>query len=130
MSRSLFSIDGTEYPNIHVVSLKRSFSVLDGDNAGRLMSGEMSRDVIGTYYNYSVEIDPSGAAPETYDALYEVISAPQDSHLIIVPYGQTTLAFNAYVSNGEDALLFVGGKNRWGNLTFNFVAMAPNRVPN
>ena len=39
---SILSLDGKEYPNLHVVSLKRSFSVLDGDNAGRVMTGAMT----------------------------------------------------------------------------------------
>ena len=43
---SVLSLDGKAYPNLHVVSLKRSFSVLDGDNAGRVMTGAMTRDII------------------------------------------------------------------------------------
>ena len=39
---SILSLDGKEYPNLHVVSLKRSFAVLDGDNAGRVMTGAIS----------------------------------------------------------------------------------------
>ena len=39
---SVLSLDGKAYPNLHVVSLKRSFSVLDGDNAGRVMTGASS----------------------------------------------------------------------------------------
>ena len=46
--RSALSLDGKAYYNLHVVSCKRSFSVLDGDNAGRVMTGAMTRDIIGT----------------------------------------------------------------------------------
>ena len=35
---SVLTLDGTAYPNLHVTSLKRSFAVLDGDNAGRVMN--------------------------------------------------------------------------------------------
>ena len=123
-------IDGTEYPNIHITSLKRSFSVLDGENAGRLMTGGMERDIIGTFYNYSCEIDPDGATPEEYDRFYEVISAPEDSHEIVVPFAQSTLTFEAYITSGEDDLLAAFDTwNRWGNLSFNFVAMEPARTP-
>ena len=73
---SVLSLDGKAYPNLHVVSLKRSFSVLDGDNAGRVMTGAMTRDIIGTYYNYSLEIDSVTSNPEEYDEFYETISAP------------------------------------------------------
>ena len=124
------TLDGVTYPHIHITSLKRSFSVLDGENAGRVMTGTMERDVIGTYYNYAVEIDADGADREEYDNFYEVISAPADSHLLVVPYAQTTLTFDAYVSNGEDELLFMDDdENVWGGLSFNFIAMAPARTP-
>lgn len=127
---SILSLDGKEYPNLHVVSLKRSFSVLDGDNAGRVMTGAMTRDIIGTYYNYSMEIDPVSSNLAEYDEFYEAISAPVDSHVLTVPYAQTTLTFDAYVANGEDELVSkYGSRNEWQNLAINFVAMKPKRTP-
>lgn len=127
---SVLSLDGKAYPNLHVVSLKRSFSVLDGDNAGRVMTGTMKRDIIGTYYNYSMEIDPVSSDLAEYDEFYEAISSPVDSHVLTVPYAQTTLTFDAYVSNGEDELVSkYNGRNEWQNLAVNFVAMKPKRTP-
>lgn len=123
-------LDGVTYPHIHITSIKRSFSVLDGENAGRVMTGEMERDIIGTYYNYSVEIDADDAFPVEYDEFFEAISAPQDSHTLVVPYAQTTLQFQAYVSNGQDELEYMmDDQNRWGGLSFNFIAMSPKRYP-
>lgn len=130
MNNYVFTVDGMEYRNIHVLSIKRSFAVLDGDNAGRTMDGAMRRDIIGTYYNYSLEIDPEGSSPDEYDSLYEVLSAPEDSHEVSFPYGQRVLSFQAYVANGEDELFDVfNGENRWNSLTINFIAMAPQRRP-
>lgn len=127
---SILSLDGKAYPNLHVVSLKRSFAVLDGDNAGRVMTGAMTRDIIGTYYNYSMEIDPVSSNLAEYDEFYEAISAPVDSHVLTVPYAQTTLTFDAYVANGEDELVSkYGSRNDWQNLAINFVAMKPKRTP-
>lgn len=128
MNDFVFTIDGAAYSKIHVVSLKRSFSVLDGENAGRTMDGAMRRDIIGTYYNYSLEIDPCDSDPAEYDALWETISSPADSHTVSFPYGRSVLTFEAYVSNGEDELWDIcRGGNRWNNLTVNFIAMDPQR---
>lgn len=128
--RKPLKVDGVEYPGIHVSSLKRSFSVLDGENAGRVMTYDMVRDVGGTFYNYSMTIDPDLSDLAEYDAFYEVISAPVDSHMIEVPYAQGTLVFKAYVSNGEDELLLGHVQyNEWVNLSVNFVAMSPQRRP-
>lgn len=124
----LFKIDGVAYPNVHVMSIKRSAAVLDGDNAGRAMTGEMIRDIIGTYYNYSIEIDSDDCDRAEYDALYEVITAPADSHTFVMPYGQSTLTFKGYVSNADDELQYVyDPESRWGGLAFNMIAMAPAR---
>ena len=126
----ILSLDGKEYSSLHVVSLKRSFAVLDGDNAGRVMTGAMTRDIIGTYYNYRMEIDPVLSYLPEYDEFYEAISAPVDSHVLTVPYAQGTATFDAYVANGEDELVSKNGsRNEWQNLTINFIAMKPKRTP-
>lgn len=130
MRISVFSVDGVDYPGVNVISLKRNFAVLDGSNAGRTMDGAMRRDIIGTYYNYSMEVTSDYSELTEYDALYEVISAPVDSHTIVVPYGQETLTFEAYVANGDDDLLHKRPSfNKWGPLNINFVAMKPQRRP-
>lgn len=126
----MITVDGVTYNNLHVISLKRSFSVLDGPNAGRALDGVMIRDIIGTYYNYTLEIDPDMSDPAEYDSFYQIMSAPAASHTVIFPYGQTTLTFTAYVANGDDELATsYDGLNRWGGLSINFVAMAPQRRP-
>lgn len=122
-------IDGVTYQNVHVTSIKRNFQVLDGDNAGRTMNGAMMRDVIGTFYNYSFAIDADSTSPQEYDRLYEVVTAPTDAHSIIVPYAQSVLAFRAYITNGSDNLAYMEDrKNRWQDLNFNAIAMAPQRT--
>ena len=122
-------MDGVTYNTLHVTKLTRNFSVLDGENAGRVQSGAMQRDIIGTFYNYSLEIDPDAATREDYDAFYEELSAPVDYHVLEVPYGQKTLVFAAYVTQGQDELVLMeDGANRWENLSFNFIAVEPQRV--
>lgn len=123
-------MDGRTYDTLHVTKLIRSFSVVDGENAGRVMSGSMQRDVIGTFYNYQVEIDPDAASRSDYDDFYAAISAPVDSHTLVVPFAQTTLTFQAYVTQGQDELTLMEDEaNRWENLSFSFIAMDPARTP-
>ena len=130
MKIPVFTVDGVEYPNVNVISLERTFAVMDGENAGRTMDGAMRRDIIGTYYNYNMELTSDYSDLSEYDKLYEVLSAPVDSHTIVVPYGQGTLALEAYVANGDDELLHKRDTfNKWQNLSVNFVAMKPQRRP-
>lgn len=115
---------------VPVNGLKRSFQILDGDNAGRTLSGRMGRDIIGTFYNYELQIEPDKKNLADYDSLYQVISDPsKDSHIIVMPYGQETLTFEAYVTSGQDSLSRVkNNKKYWQGLTVQFIAMEPQRT--
>ena len=127
------TLDGKEYRNLHIVPpIKRSFQILDGENAGRLaVSGEMVRDIIGTFYNYSLSINKDKSHLDEYDEFYEEITDPNvDSHELIVPYGQGMLTFRAYVTNGADELTRIDANgNKWTGLQINFIAMKPQRTP-
>lgn len=125
----VFEIDGKAYDKVAVVELKRSFTVLDTSNSGRTIAdGKMHRDIIGTYYNYELALKVLDI--QQYDELYEILSAPQDSHLIKIPYAQGYKTFDAYVTDGNDTLqrMDVSG-NHWIGLTIKFVAMEANRIP-
>lgn len=125
-------VDGVAYDLIHVLELKRSFSVLDGPTTGRVQTGEIRRDIIGTYYNYTLSIvaDEGQTSIAQYDELYEIISAPVKSHVIKVPYGQGYKQFKAYVTNGEDNLPKKTERAaKWQGLSINFIATAPARIP-
>lgn len=124
-------MDGVQYPGIVINNLKRGFQVLDGPNTDRVMTGGIVRDIIGTYYNYTMEVDPSNSAPEVYDAFYEVISAPVRSHMITVLYGyQGTMTYEAYVTAGEDSVFTAAdGRTVWDGLSIQFIATDPQRKP-
>lgn len=130
MTQNLVSIDDVYY-NIKIPEngITRSFSVVDTDNSGRNISGDMLRDIIGTYYNYTILFETKDMDSDEYDQLYETLSAPVDYHMITVPYGQETLTFKAYVTSGNDSIKQVTrmGKKVWTGLSINFVAMSPQR---
>lgn len=125
---AVFTIDGNSY-DVEIVSLKRKFSVTDGNKAGRAADGSMMRNIIGTYYNYSMQINTERLSRSDYDSLYEILSAPVDSHTVVLPYGRTTLTQKMYVTGGEDDLRIDDNGNIWDNLSIEFVAMKPNRKP-
>lgn len=129
---TVFEIDGLSL-RLWVTGLKRKFEVVDGENSGRVKSLRMYRDIEGTFYNYTLEIDSERSNKADYDTFYEMISAPVESHRLTFPYAQTTLSFEAYVTSGEDNLKRekVGNKreNRWSGLSINFIAMEPQRRP-
>ena len=111
-------------------SLGRSFRVEDGDNAGSMLSGYYQRDVIGTYYDYTMEVEPDPRYPEDYDSFFDAVSAPAASHTITVPYGQGTITYTAMVMSGSDVYRGrVAGVERWGGLRVEFTAQSPQKEP-
>lgn len=126
-----FTIDGVAYNVIVPIGgLKRNFTIRDGRGAAWAKSGRKRRDVQGTYYNYSVEIDTSYLTRREYDDLYEVLSAPVESHTVVMPYGQDVLEFEAAIYNGEDSLHRITENGTlWRGLVVEFEALMPHRVP-
>ena len=128
---TVFMLDGKTY-NVTVPAggIKRSGRVTDGENVGRTISGLMIRDIIGTYYNYSISVDTRQTSLADYDELYETITAPVDFHVLKVPYGQGYMEFEAYITSADDTLEIMSEDgNRWTGLTINFIAMEPQRRP-
>lgn len=123
---SVFRVDDKAY-NVDVTSLKRSAAVMDGEKAGRTLDARMRRDIIGTFYNYSITLNTRGMDAADYDDLYELLTAPVNCHVLQVPYGQSTIEFEAYIANADDALKRIGTINVWADLTLNFIAMEPQR---
>ena len=73
---------------------------------------------------------PDPRFPADYDAFYEAISAPVSSHSLTLPYGQSTITFDAMVSEGTDLYRGkVANRTRWGGLQVQFTAKKPQRTP-
>lgn len=128
--QDIFNIDG-RYFNVFIPQngIERNFAVVDTDDAGRVLTGAMERDIIGTFYNYTIKLNTNFLSFEEYDELYEILSAPDEYHIIIVPYAQATLRFKAYVTQGKDVLNRISKDgNHWKQLSVNFIAMEPERT--
>lgn len=124
-----FLLDGVAY-NVWVKKLTRKFSVLDTNKTGRTQNGAMYRDVIGTYYNYTMVIEGKAGDQTALDDFWEAVSQPKKSHVAVFPYNQTTLTQQMYVTSGEQDLVEKTKEETiWGEVSLNFVAMVPKVVP-
>ena len=126
----ILTVDDVEYDVlVPAGGVKRSFQVMDGENAGRVMSGRMTRDIKGTFYNDELQIYPKIGHYSDYDSLYEVLSAPVDSHMAVLPYGQGMSTFEMYVTTGQDTLARKNASGTyWTGLSVQFIAMEPQRT--
>lgn len=123
----VFLMDGIAY-NVSVPSLKRNFEVADTDATGRTADWVMHRDVVGTFYNYTMKVAVKNYDFDSYNKFYDAISAPVASHTLVFPYGNETLTFEAYVTKGSDELFRIyKDKHYWKGFSCNFIAMEPQR---
>lgn len=123
------TIDGTTYRvRVKPDTIRRIAALIEGPNAGDMFSGRHERDLIGTKYSYRLEIEPDWVKYADYDAFYDAITAPVDSHIVSLPFGQSTLTFNAMIETVEDTLIGkANGVNRWHGLTVHFKPQSVQR---
>lgn len=121
----MFMIDGESY-NIGAVSIKRDAPFLD-KYANRTEDGNLQRDLIGVYYNYTLTF-PKINNPSEYNRLYKKVTEPVPYHTVTVPDCIGSITYTAYISAVSDELHRIkDGQNLWGGLTIKFIAKSPNR---
>lgn len=124
-----FLMDGIAY-NIRVSKMTRKFSVQDTDRTGRTQDGEMYRDIVGTFYNYSMVVEQKDADTESFDQFWEAISQPVESHVCVFPYNQSIMTQRMYITSGEQELISrTPSRTKWGEISISYIAMSPKVVP-
>ena len=126
MSKYLI-VDGVEY-KVGILKMKRKGDILD-KTANRTEDGDLHREVIGTYYNFSLEIRP-GDDTELYDRLFWVLTEPVAYHMVQLP-GQPEPA-KMYFGSVQDEVRYIDDDETtyYNNLTCNVVCKLPSRYAN
>lgn len=124
-----FTVDGKEF-NVFVTELTRSAAIEESKASGDVKNGDHFRDIVGTRYNYSMTIATDSLSKTDYDNLYEILTAPVDYHRVILPYGRSTLEFDAYIETAEDRVKSDRETERtWVDLTLDFYSKGVQRRP-
>lgn len=127
-------IGGREY-NVIVTELSENFNILYSENTGRTMSqgAGMTLDPLGTFFGHKVTFHRKSGFEKEFDALYDYVSRPRYSGIPVeIVHNQTTIKYNAYISNGERALKRIDLKTNkvyWDALTLNIVPMSAQVLP-
>lgn len=122
----MITIDGVNY-SVGIIKITRKASQKI-ENIGITLDLRKHYDIQGTYYDYEVELATQHMNVAEYDRLYEILTTPVESHMVILPYGQSTLNFEARISVASDSLV----KNfstfkKWGTLKVTFEALEPQK---
>jgi len=125
-------INGTSFDvTVAMSALEESFSVLDGENAGRVMTGTMVRDIIGTYIQHKVTFF-NGKSQSDFDALWDfLIEHSVDDYVNVqMADGQTSIAYKAYYTSGTRKLKHSDGEtNSWDEIEVTFIPIEAQVKP-
>ena len=118
-------LNGVEFDaDVAISAYNRNFNVLDGPNAGRVLTGRMIRDVIGTYLGHKITVfrrgDDYAGLDEFWEYLYQ--HSIDDSVLLEAADGQKTISYQAYyTSASQDIEKVEKGVIFWGEIEVNFI---------
>lgn len=128
MIEHLLSIDGNKF-EVMLIKVNRKADILD-KYARRTVNGDLQREVIGTYYNYSLEFAYNDK-PEKYSLLWNKLTEPKEFHNITIVDTIDTITFTGYISNVTDEIIYASGTERiFKSLSCDLIAKMPNRIPN
>lgn len=130
---SYIKLNGIEFDaDVAISAYNRNFNVLDGENAGRVMTGRMIRDIIGTYIGHKVTVFRRGNNYEGLDRFWDylVTHSVDDSVMLEAADGQKTISYEAYyTSASQDIEQVIDGVNYWGEIEVNFIPMEAQVTP-
>lgn len=130
---SYIKLNGRSFDaDVAISKYNRNFNVLDGDNAGRVMTGRMVRDIIGTYIGHKITVFRRGDNYAGLDELWDYLVAHSvdDSITLEAADGQTTISYEAYyTSASQDIEQVINGVNYWGEIEINFIPMEAQVTP-
>lgn len=116
-------IDGVSY-NVAIAEVKRKADILD-KSAYRTEDGDLHREVIGTYYNYSLAIGVINN-DDLYNELFEVLTDPVEYHEVTLPHDN--VMFQAYFSSVQDEVVRLTDTGaKFKGLSCNLIAKKPRK---
>ena len=119
-------IDGTEY-QVAIVGLGRKGDILDL-TANRNEDGVLHREVIGTFYNYTLNII-APTDPALYESIWWKLTEPVASHQVQLPYQPEP--FEGYFGSCKDDVNLIDKNGRFigKGISCSLTATRPSRTP-
>lgn len=97
--------------------------------AERTEDGTLHSELIGVYYNYTLEVGMSINNVSDYAALWVKLTEPVESHTITLPNESGGLSFSCYFANITDEVAKDRSTTYFKSLTFDVIATSPARTP-
>lgn len=121
-------IDG-QYFDIPLVSVKREAKVLDKYAEREEETGDLLRELIGVYINYTMNFGTIDN-DDVYEALWDKLTEPVAFHDVTLPSTKRPYTFRCYVSSVSDEMeKIMDDTVKFKGLTCKYIAKAPWRTP-
>ena len=121
-------IDGM-YFDVPLVSVKREAKVLDKYAEREEDTGDLLRELIGVYLNYTMNfgtIDDD----DLYERLFDKLTEPVAFHDVTLPSTKKSYSFRRYVSSASEEMeKILDDTVKFKGLTCKYIAKAPWRTP-
>lgn len=117
------------YFDVPLVSVKREAKVLDKYAEREEDTGDLLRELIGVYLNYTMNfgtIDDD----DLYERLFDKLTEPVTFHDVTLPSTKKSYSFRCYVSSVSDEMeKILDDTVKFKGLTCKYIAKAPWRTP-
>lgn len=121
-------IDGM-YFDVPLVSVKREAKVLDKYAEREEDTGDLLRELIGVYLNYTMNFG-SIDDDDLYERLFDKLTEPVAFHDVTLPSTKKSYSFRCYVSSVSDEMeKILDDTVKFKGLTCKYIAKAPWRTP-
>lgn len=121
-------IDGNLY-NVPLISIKRSFDVLDKYAERNEEDGDLLREILGVYANFTLSfgtIDDDNL----YERLIDKLTEPVPFHDFSLPTTKGSFDFKGYISSVSDEIeKILDNTAKFQGLTCKFTMKKPFRTP-
>ena len=118
------------YFDIPMVSIKRTADFLD-KYAERSEDGDLQRELIGVYYNYTLTVGTGSDFGDTdYGEFWNKMTEPVEFHDISIPTKNGYYTFRGYISSVSDEYKkILDNEAEFTGFTCKFTAKGPARRP-
>ena len=121
-------IDGNLY-NVPLVSIKRTFDVLDKYAERNEENGDLLREILGVYANYQLNFGII-EDDDLYERLTDKLTEPEEFHEFEIPDTKNPFSFRGYISQVSDEVMKIYDNTvTYQNLTCKFTMKKPFRTP-
>lgn len=122
----MFTVDGVQWDVPCTIS--RVASLTASQISGMLLDKSYFNDVLGTWFQYNITMVVPIGQEADYNAIYEVLTDPVESHVFVLPYADTTIEITGRIVTVSDVYVREGNVTRWRKTAFSIISNYPSKT--